>query len=186
MRQLQQEPGPTAAATQNNAVGDRPRLLANPFQEPRQLLQLLDIGPSEFHSFVDGQAISPVDEEALAKILFRMPQIELGDIERWLHGQVPWDKLSAESAAQRGEFFLLQGRARSITRQALRPRLAGLFDFDHYYQVRIEWVRSAVSESVRSVLVCTRTIPEAWQNLQELDERCRVTGYVHQTRYESR
>ncbi len=175
-RSLAQEPGPTSAASGQNPTATRPRLLSDPFQTPRQLLQLMDIGPSEWNAFVDGQAISPVDEEALVKILFRMPHIELRDIERWLHKQVAWDQLLAESAAQRGEFYLLSGRAHSITRLALRPRLAGLFEFDHYYQVRVALEQADAGGSGGSVLVCTRTVPAAWQDRTALDERCRVTG----------
>ncbi len=171
-------PSDTAqAANQASEPSDQLQLLERPFERPQQLLRLLDVGPSEFDAFVDGKPITPVDEEALQKILLRMPQIEPDDIFHWLHRSVPWDQLKTAPAKYRGEFFLVEGRARRVERIALRPRLASLFGYNHYYQVHIELPSPSRSgPPVCSVLVCSRVIPTAWQKLQQLDKRCRVRG----------
>ncbi len=103
----------------DSCARERPRLLADPFAQPRQLLRLLDIGTSDLDSFVDGQSISASDEEALLKILFRMPQIGLDEIARWLQQPAAWEALRENPSARRGEFFLLEGRVRNIVRQPL-------------------------------------------------------------------
>ncbi len=48
-------------------AGDQPQLLAEPFETPRQLLRLLDIGDSDWNSFRDGQPLLPDDLEALVE-----------------------------------------------------------------------------------------------------------------------
>ena len=150
----------------NEPAPSAPRLLAEPFQEPRQFLQLLNIGESDFDAFVDGQPITSVDEETLAKILYRMPQIGLDDIERWQKSTVPWESLQSAPGRSRSEFFVLHGRARHIARASLLPELAALFDFAYYYQVRIE-----LAHPSRHVVVYTRSIPQNWHDQAKLDER---------------
>ena len=149
---------------------DRPRVLSEPFQHPRQLLHMLDIGPSDLDSFVDGQPITAADEEAFLKVLFRMPQIGWDDIDRWLRRPVPWRALAEGPASERGEFFQLQGRVRRATPTSVRERPASLFGFQQYFEVSMD-----VSQDV-DVTVFIRGIPQAWQGEDELDQRCRVAG----------
>lgn len=148
----------------------RPRLLDQPFETPRQLLRLLDIGRSDLESFVDGEPISEADEEAFMKILFRMPQIGRGEMARWKRGRAEWPRLRADPGGARGDFFELRGRARTVKRVRVREELAELFAFDHYFEVQLE-----VAEDVR-VTVFTRTVPEAWRARERLDERCRASA----------
>lgn len=159
------EPG-----TATRHKGDRPRLLAEPFETPHQLLRLLDIGSSDLDSFVDGQPITESDNEAFLKVLFRMPQIGLDDIARWVHDPVPWEVLQADPSKARGEFYRIQGRVKTTTRLPVTATLAALFAFDHYYKVGIE------VEGTGRVSVCTRTIPAAWHDQQHLDQRCQVSA----------
>ncbi len=149
---------------------DQPGLLLAPFQTPRELLRLLDIGPSEWDKFVDGQPIAATDEEVFLKVLFRMPQIGWDDIDRWAQHPVPWTRLRTEPRPHRGEFSLFEGRVHSVHKREVRGKLAGLFSLNHYYEVQIE-----VDPATR-VIVCTRSIPQAWKDQTRLDERCRVTG----------
>jgi hypothetical protein len=142
-----------------------------PFASPRQLLRLLDIGASDLSSFRDGQPIRPDDQEALIKILYRMPQIGGDEIDRWRHTEVPWASLRTDPDSARAEFFLLRGRVRKIMRQALTPRLATLFEFDHYYQLDVE-----PDGAPGTAVVFTRTIPQAWRNRSQLDERTRTSA----------
>ncbi|MGM0487973.1 MAG: hypothetical protein ACQESR_14570 [Planctomycetota bacterium] len=148
----------------------RPRLLDEPFQNPQQLLRLLDIGPSDLDSFVDGQPISETDEKAFLKILYRMPRIGLDHIARWSRDPVPWATLRADPGHGRGEFFEFRGRVRRIARVSVRPELADLFTFDHYFEAQVQ-----VAEDAR-VTVYTRKVPRAWRDQGELDQRCRVSA----------
>ncbi|MFW6169286.1 MAG: hypothetical protein ACODAD_02270 [Planctomycetota bacterium] len=148
----------------------RPRLLDEPFRNPQQLLRLLDIGPSDFDSFVDGQPISEADEEAFLKILFRMPRLGLDNIARWSRDEVPWATLRADPGHGRGNFFEFRGRVRKLVPVSVRPEMADLFALDQYFEAQVE-----VAEEVW-VTVCTRNVPQAWRDHGELDERCRVSA----------
>jgi hypothetical protein len=141
-----------------------------PFQTPQQLLRLLDIGSSDFHSFVDGQPITATDEEALLKILFRMPQISSEDISRWIRASVPWALLTADPGKSRGKFFLLHGRVRRVVKVPVRPQLAELFEMNDYWQVDL-----AVSAG-SAITVYTRSIPTVWETARQLDEHAQVRG----------
>lgn len=161
------EAGEPAASASPNSPGPSVRA----FEEPRQVLRLLDVGESELGSFVAGQSITSDDEEALVKILYRLPQIALDDIHRWQTSTVPWDSLSTDVPAMQTRFFVLRGRVRDVARRNLRPRLAALFDFSHYYEVRLD-----ATDGRHTLVVCTRTIPEAWQTVREIDERVEASA----------
>jgi hypothetical protein len=162
-----------AAAQESPPAPDEsaPPILAEPFATPRQLLRLFEIGESDFQAFRDGQPIGPDDQEALTKILYRMPQIGADEIARWQHTEVSWSSLRADPAGARAEFFVVSGRVRSQERQSLTPRLATLFDFDHYYQVAVE-----LDGGQGTAVIFTRTIPRAWQDRAQLDERTRMAA----------
>lgn len=162
-----QESPPAAAPP----AGDPPQLLTQPFETPRQLLRLLDIGDSDWNAFRDGQPMLPDDLEALVKILFRMPQIGADEIERWQQVPESWEALSEKPAARRGDFFLLRGRVRRITVQSLLPGLASLFDFDQYFQLEME-----TDSPPGNAVVLTRNIPDAWRRRTRLDERARASA----------
>ncbi|MHB8955766.1 MAG: hypothetical protein ACYC4U_22535 [Pirellulaceae bacterium] len=150
----------------SSPVADQGPLLAEPFETPRQLLRLLDVDDSDWNSFHDGHPMRPDDQEALLKILYRMPQIGWEEIERWQREPESWDALSANPSAMRGEFFDVRGRVRSITSQSLLPRLAALFDFEHYFEVQLE-----TSAPPGMLTIFTRTVPDAWRHATTLDER---------------
>ena len=162
-----------AAATCSAATAEsQPRILASPFASPRQLLRLLDIGESDLSSFRDGQPIGPDDQEALIKILYRMPQIGGDEIDRWQHTDVSWTSLRTDPSSARGptSSCCVDACARSV-RQALTPRLASLFDFDHFYQLDVE-----LDDAQGTAVVFTRTVPRAWEDRAQLDERTRTAA----------
>lgn len=148
-----------------------PRLLARPIDGPRQLLRLLDIGPSDFDMFIDGREIGPDDFGTFVKILYRLPQIGLDEIHRWQHAAVPWQALTEDPASYRGEFFRLAGRVRRLETRMLPRETAELSEFSHYYEVWME-----TSPDRRPVVLMSRSVPEAWLNREELDQPAAAAG----------
>ncbi len=159
----------SAPAPSSGVAG--PPILAEPFASPRQLLRLLNIGDSDFQSFRDGQPIGPEDQEALTKVLFRMPQISQEEISRWQHAEASWSAMRADPGGARGEFFMVAGRVRTVARHALTPRLATLFDFDHYFELTLE-----LDDGQGAAVIFARTIPQAWQGRSQLDEPTRTAA----------
>jgi hypothetical protein len=148
-----------------------PRLLAEPFQTPRQLLQLMDIGPSDFDTLVDGQEIRAEDTGVFVKILHRIPQIGLDEIARWQHAAVPWESIEEDPARFRGEFFPLRGRARRLERKELPPDIAALLEFRYYYDV---WLETSADQP--PVILSARSVPSAWLTRPELDQPAQASG----------
>ncbi len=141
------------------------------FETPSQLLRLLGISDSLVDSVVDGQPLADEDDEALIRILHRMPQIGPDDIARWQQTRVPWPVLAKTPKAERTHFFVLHGRVRQVVRYDLRPQLAALFDFDHYYQVEME-----IPDTEYRVTICTRNIPNTWKETSNWDARARASA----------
>ena len=150
---------------------DTPRLLSEPFENPRQLLRLLDIGESQLESFVDGQSLGDQDQEALIRVLYRLPQIDLASIHRWQTSQVPWPELVDNPSALRASIYLLRGHVIQVQKQSLSARLSELFEFDHYYRVVLE-----SAETDRPLIICAREIPTGWKDRSTRRERARVSA----------
>jgi hypothetical protein len=148
-----------------------PRLLAQPIDGPRQLLRLLDIGPSDLAMLVDGQEIRPDDFGTFVKILYRLPQIGFDEIHRWQHAAVPWEALTQEPASFRGEFFRLAGRVRRLEKRMLPRETAELFEFSQYYEV---WMETLPDR--RQVVLMSRSVPDAWLSHEELDQPAAASG----------
>ena len=157
----------TDARNSSSTISPLP-FLDEPFETSRQLLRLLDVGPSDLDSFVDGEPIAANDEEVFLKILFRLPQISQADIARWVRTPPSWSTIATNPSAWRGEFLTLDGRARSLTRQTVPPPWAELFELDHYWEVELE------VPGADTVTVFARHVPAAWSGAAKLDEKCQV------------
>jgi hypothetical protein len=160
-----------ADAPRWSADADRPRLLSEPFENPRQLLRLFDIGDSQLESFTDGQPLGDDDQEALIRILYRLPQIDLASIHRWQTAAVPWPDLINTPSQLRTSYYLLRGRVRRIEKQTLSARLSELFEFDHYYRVSLE-----SPDTDHAIVICVREIPAAWRDQPTIAERVRLSA----------
>jgi hypothetical protein len=150
---------------------DTPQLLSEPFENPRQLLRLLDIGESQLGSFVDGQPLGDDDQEALIRILYRVPQIDKDSIHRWQETQVPWQELMEHPSDLRADYYLIRGRISNVQEQTLSERLSELFKFDHYYRVTL-----TAGDTDDRIVVCVREIPRAWLRTSPVSERVRVSA----------
>ena len=152
------------------------------FRPPANALEILeryDIGRSQFDGFFDGQPLERSEEDVLVKILYRFSRIGLENLERWRRKDVTWDQLAAAPAAHRSEVFHLRGRATLVRKQLLIPEQSALYDYTHYYQVRIK-----LDESPYTALVCARKVPSAWKLEEPIDEPATVDGLFLKLGYE--
>ena len=140
-------------------------------RSPRAQLAQAGIDDSHWNQFVDGNALSEADEEALLKILFRLPRLFSSyDLERAAHQNIPAD-ITEEPDSHRGKVFALQGKAVAVESVTLVPRLAQLFEFNQFFRVRIQHALSP-----HQLVFCTRTIPRAWHLQPIRNEPVRVRG----------
>lgn len=169
----------TSAAPGGNVVrvADRPngsqtpRVPLRPYSTPRELLILLGLDNSLLDSFADESVPLPGDQEAMLRLLDRMDSITRDDIARWQHDNVPWSSLRTQPAQNRFQFYRIAGRARNVRLVELDPRLADLFGWRRYYEVKMD-----LSGGAGQAVVYTRTIPRAWRERTKLDERAGAVG----------
>src|SRR5262249_9219551 len=95
----------------------------------------IDAGPRE--RFVSGEPLSPSEEDLLLKILYHLPRLGLENMARWRQSGVTWEQLAVAPAAHRTDVFRLAGRVKRVEKRNLLPEQAELFEFDHFYAVRL-------------------------------------------------
>ncbi|HAA70613.1 MAG TPA: hypothetical protein DCE55_15860 [Planctomycetaceae bacterium] len=140
-------------------------------RSPRAQLAQAGIDDSHWHQFVDGSALSEADEETLLKILFRLPRLFSSyDLERMAHQKIPVD-ITEEPDPHRGKVLVLQGNAVAVEKVNLVPRLAQLFEFNHFFRVRIQHEKPP-----HEIVLCSRTIPLGWQRQPISNEPVQVRG----------
>ena len=166
--------GPWQAAGQpTNPVAEEPRIspLLGERISPRALLTEAGIDDSHWKRFLDGQALGPDDEEGLLKILFRLPRLfSPYDLQRVAQPAIPAD-LFDDPAPFRGQVFALRGKTVAVEQVDLPARLAELFEFSHFFRVHLE-----LSGQPNRALLCTRTIPRAWQGELRAGHPVKVWG----------
>jgi hypothetical protein len=132
---------------------------------PAEVLERFDVGPSQLESFFSGQPLSPGEEDVLVKILFRFPRLGLENLARWRQRGLNWDQLAGSPADHRAKVFHLAGRVKRVEKQTLLPEQVELYEFGHYYRVKL-----ALSDSPYEALVAARRVPAAWVFDSPLDE----------------
>src|SRR5436305_3116149 len=124
---------------------------------PLEILEKFDIGPSQIESFFSGQPLSAREEDVLVRILYHFRRLGLDNLLRWRQNGVGWEQLAAEPVEHRMQVFRVSGRAKYVEAVRLLPEQAEIYEFDHYFRVRI-----ALSGSPDQAVVAARRIPDAW------------------------
>ncbi len=153
----------------DNRGQERSRLPVRELGGARELLELYGVDESHIRQLFDGRPAGIDEEEAIVRILFRLPQFGLDNVDRWAQSPVPGAAMVADPEAHRIQFFRLRGRVRRVERRELIPELARLYDFDSYYRVYLDR-----ADDPHPVLVCARRVPEVWPLDQPLDEGARI------------
>lgn len=139
--------------------------------DPRDLLQLYEIDKSHFDRLTNGVAWQEGEGELLYRIMFRLRDFRLMDIEAWTR---PLDSVAALAARPEdawGEFYQLKGRVTGVKLCEPLPEVMDRFEMKHYYQVEF-----LLGEDAQPAIVFTQTIPEAWKPDQPIDQRAGAKG----------
>src|SRR5262249_50696782 len=111
----------------------------------------------------------PSEEDVLIKVLYRFPSLGLDNLLRWRQRGIGWDQLAAAPAEHRTKIFPLSGRAKRVEKRQLLPEQIELYEFDHYYLVKL-----ALDNSPYEALIAARHVPAAWSLDEPLDEAAQV------------
>lgn len=138
---------------------------------PKSLFDLLGIDRSHFERLTDGEPWHEGEAEVMLKIMYRFPDVRLGEMERWAHQETPVTELAADPDAVRGEFFHLRGHVTLAEVEQPLPEVRERFLLDEYYRCRF-----LIGELEEPAIVFARRIPDAWARGEPLDERAAAYG----------
>ena len=147
--------------------GDEPQLPAVAQTTPMDAL--VGIEPSEFERMIDGDPLDP-EEDTLLKILFRVPQMGLDAVQRFVATTdgVTAAEIAKSPADYRALMFPLHGHAIRVQRLLVRPELAERYEFTFYYRVTVRLNDQSM------VTVLTRSVPKHWPLEAKLNEPVRA------------
>ena len=136
----------------------------------RELLN--DVTEEELLSVQDHLPLNQENQHLFAKLLFRVPQFGLDNLNRLAneHADIGLDKLEIESGFHRFKVLRIRGKVRQWEARKLVPEVGELFDLSIYYKVKIQ------TEDHRNVIVFCRDIPSAWKGSQDLNEDGSLEG----------
>jgi hypothetical protein len=150
----------------STATEDRESADAAPINSAREMFDLFGIDESLFYKFVHGRPTSEAEQEPIARVLVRLPQIKLVDVERWAKQRVNWNDVVEQPARYQREFVRLEGRVRRVTIEKPLPEYSRRYDLEQYY--RCEMV---LEDGERPMVVFARVAPRAWKLDSPINER---------------
>lgn len=133
---------------------------------------LIDIDESQLDQLVNYRRTLE-NSPTLLKILFRLEQLPLDDLQRFARRNAALDLSMPGQAPEkyRTEVIPLNGNVVRCERIELLPVFVDLYAFTHYYRVEISSTQIA-----QPMFVYTREMPERWQNNDPDGERVGLFG----------
>lgn len=139
---------------------------------PRDVLRQFGIDDSRFDQFVDGRLLHVDEQETLLRVLYRLDDLRLEDIDHWIHKRLDLDTLVKDARAQCGQVFPIRGRVLRVDVEHPLPEVVERFEMKEYYCCEIE-----LAESRQVVLVYAQAVPKAWQAGGAIDQRGGAQGF---------
>lgn len=136
---------------------------------PRDLWALLGVDESHFEHLTDNGPWQESEDEVLRKMLFRAPDFQPQEVERWARDAFPPNDEATSDL--RGEIFRLRGQAVLVEAIRMPERYRQLYQFDSYYRCQF------ILEDGRPAVVFARTVPHAWKRGEPIDHRGGAFGF---------
>jgi len=144
-------------ARQGSSVPWKQRLPGRNTQKLNDVLKLFGLGADQFARLNQNDSLSPSDQGLIEQLLFRLPNISLGVVERSMQSW-PTAKQWKESPQQyAGQVFSVSGTLTRLTRQELSANAQTSFQYRYYYSAHIKTPSGVVT-------VLTRTVPLAFKD----------------------
>lgn len=150
-----------------------------PVATPREMLRIMRVDDSLLDQFVDDRPVDSSEQEALLRLLFRVPSFTQVDLNRWekpLPKGILSHSISLQQLLAQHRFDVLawKGNVKTIQRRQVIPELVERLGFDEFFEVTIQ-------QSGLSAQVFVRDLPDAWKNVsaqQSIREFVRVQGLL--------
>jgi hypothetical protein len=154
-----------------NAEGEAKEALPEKIAGPQDLLKYYGIDQSHFDRLADGSPWQEGENELLLRLLYRLRDFRLREIETWAKPLTRASELADEPATRRGEFYRLQGRVKQVELCQPLAEVVERFELTRYY--RIDFL---MGDDQQPAVIFTETIPQAWKPGQVLNERAGALG----------
>lgn len=138
---------------------------------------LVGIEPSEIDRLVDGRPLE-TNGETLLRVLYRVPQINLANVHRFVaetQGVDLHDVIAAPDLF-RLSMFRLRGTALYVEQLLIESELAERFEMSHYYRVLFR-----EAQTQRVVWMVTPQVPSNWPLEQSMAETTGFDGLLLMT-----
>jgi hypothetical protein len=137
----------------------------------RQLFELFEIDEASFQKFAHGEPLEDAEQEPLARMMMRLPQFKLVDVERWTKRTIAWDDVARRPAEYQREFLRVEGRVRRVTRIVPASEVQDRYALESYYRCEI-----AVDDDDPPMIVFARVVPQKWPIDGPMNERASVNA----------
>ena len=131
----------------------------------RSWLESAGIADEAWQELQDGPAFS-TDERTTLQVLFRSRRFALNDWQRWRQATSgTWSACITKPSAWRGAVLALEGQAQHVHRFEFDANSRGRWELDRVFVVGCQ-----MPGVEQPVWVVTAEIPQAWQEVEELNE----------------
>ncbi len=172
---VSQSPGPEALGEAPGSSAAQPKetetVAKVDLQSARDLFRLYGIDESHFRRLTDRCPWQESENELLMKVLYRLRQFRLMDIQRWSKGELETLRLAQEPDRWRGEVFHISGRARGVVELVPVPEVVERFEIDRYYQCKVQ-----LQPGGQPAVVFAQRVPRAWKLSTAIDEAVSAYG----------
>lgn len=144
---------------------------SGPPQSAREMFEQFGIDESLFYIFRQQEPWRDAENEPLSKVLFRLPQVKLLDVERWAKRGVAAQEMLERPADFQREFVQLAGRVRRVTVEQPIAELQDRYDMEKFYRCELVLERRG-----QRAIVFARAVPDAWQRDATIDEPASAYG----------
>jgi hypothetical protein len=139
---------------------------------PRDMLRRLGVDDSRFDLLQDGRLVHSDEVETVLRVVYRLDNILLEDIDRWANRRLDLNALAADAGHRRGEVFLLAGRVTNVEVCRPVPEVAERFEMPEYYRCEFE-----LADAQQPAVVYTKRVPKAWQSGGKRNERAGAAAF---------
>jgi hypothetical protein len=151
-----------STAKSNAQATEDPR----PIGTARELFDLFGIDEAWFQQFTHGEEFEDAQREQLARVLMRLPQVKLVDVERWTKRNVAWDDVARRPEEYQREFLRVEGRVRRVTRIVPPKEVQNRHAIESYYHCEM-----TVGDGEHLVIAFARVVPQKWSLDRPINER---------------
>ena len=124
---------------------------------PGQLFDLFGLDKESFQRLPESEPQDGAEQELLARLLMRLPQIKLRQIERWTNRPIAWDDVATRPGKYQRQFLGLDGNVSRVTRIIPSDEIQSRFALDSYYRCQL-----TLGDRLDAV-VFARSVPKKWQ-----------------------